>query len=269
MLYTTMRLALLDWFKDTSGLSATIWADQASPRPGKPFAALKLISGPIRRGILDSVHQRGSNADTTKAAINGLRAYTLECQVFSNTMGQPQDILDDVVLSISDETKRELLKRRGSYTIDVTSAIDATAYIVYVDEIGITYTSGVGATLLSIRNGIVAAINANTYIDQRITAENGSTDAEFIVTAIAGLDLLVTVGSRLAITDSVEAYQCTIWGDSGVLDLSETQETIWEYRAQVDLFFDVTVRRLVDLGLIETVTILNEMSGDTFTVAKT
>jgi hypothetical protein len=82
----TVEDAIYDWFNGATGLT-TIWKDQDAPQPAYPYAALKIISGPVRFGTLDEVRQSYDAGEAAGQEIGletgGPREITVSCQIYA------------------------------------------------------------------------------------------------------------------------------------------------------------------------------------------
>ena len=94
MKFERLTLAIYTWFSETSGI-ATIWAEQSGPKPKRPYATLKLITGAVKVGGEDNLRQYTSG----KFVLNGPRTVTVRCQVFGegalDILSTVRDSLDD------------------------------------------------------------------------------------------------------------------------------------------------------------------------------
>lgn len=95
MEFAPVRAAVYNWFRNQSGVTV-IWADQASPRPPRPYATLKIISGTVKLGGQDNLRM---DPVTGAFLLNGPRKITVSCNVFGE---EAVDILTGVRDSLDD-----------------------------------------------------------------------------------------------------------------------------------------------------------------------
>lgn len=76
--------------------------------------------------------------------------------------------------------------------IQVTAAVDSTAYQFEVNGIAIGFTSGVGATVTTIRDGLLAAARAIQELEGIVTFNPTGTDSIRITSAIPGTGFTTT-----------------------------------------------------------------------------
>lgn len=83
-------------------------------------------------------------------------------------------------------------------TVNVDAVVDNTLYTVTINGLDASYTSGIGATALQIRDGLKAAIN---QLFEAVTASDGSTNSEIVLKSqVAGEGFGVSVGANLSTT---------------------------------------------------------------------
>lgn len=85
--FETARELARKWFADNVGLE-TVLADQADPRRQKPYAMLRVTSGPQALGR-DEL--RPLDADPTKFVVCGQRRFLVAFTVFGPTLQKEQD----------------------------------------------------------------------------------------------------------------------------------------------------------------------------------
>lgn len=90
--WATLEDAIHAFFVAATGLAATsvVWSEQANPQPARPFATLKILSGPVRLSPVDEVRQSYNSGATLGQEIThtvvGQREITVSCQVFSDNV---------------------------------------------------------------------------------------------------------------------------------------------------------------------------------------
>lgn len=95
MEFAPIKDALYTWFKKTSGLDSVIWADQDGPRPARPYATLRLITGAVKLGGQDNLRVNESGV----FYLNGPREITVSINVMGvsalDILTTARDSLDD------------------------------------------------------------------------------------------------------------------------------------------------------------------------------
>ena len=268
------------WFAAASGLAENkvIWARQPGrrnvydavpanvPRPAKPYAALSVIAGPVRRHH-DDQRMPVVRREANQMYVAGQRLLTLSCQTFGPGA---LDYLDAVLSALYSPTKRALLQQAQETTVVVTTASDDTDYGVSVDEESSTVDSGVGATKESIRDALVAKVNAAvlaapSYYPDGLEAEADAVETDrFTITAHPGIefDVAVTDGDMDTPSGWTPAVGLAALRDDGVVDLTERLAASFEERAGLDVIFNSATRATDDPSTIEKVTITNELNDD-------
>jgi hypothetical protein len=85
-------------------------------------------------------------------------------------------------------------------TIEVTTVADSTLYTVTLNDLEANFTSGVGATALSIRDGLKAALVA---LKEAVDVADGDTNAKLTIKSqVAGVALSVSVTANLTNTET-------------------------------------------------------------------
>ena len=84
--------------------------------------------------------------------------------------------------------------------IDIGTVADGTQYDIGVDGQTVSFTSGVGATFTEVRDGLVAALEANTTIGANWFVVSGGADPGILITGRnpAGSAVMVTVAGGAA-----------------------------------------------------------------------
>lgn len=90
--------------------------------------------------------------------------------------------------------------------ITVDTAANSTAYTVTINGVPISFTSDANATKEEIRDGLVAAINAEGFVNSEVTASNGPTTDTLDVTAdTAGTPFTLTESDANLSTSTITA----------------------------------------------------------------
>lgn len=106
MEFAPFKTAIYNWFKKQSDITV-IWADQASPRPARPYGSLKVISGPVKLGGQDNLRQ---DPVTGALLLNGPRQITVSMNVYGE---EAMDILSTVRDSLDDPSVIDELDAQG------------------------------------------------------------------------------------------------------------------------------------------------------------
>lgn len=128
--WTAAENAIRSWFVAGSGLpdGSVVWADQAMPQPGTPYATLKITSA-VRVGALDETTD-ATNLDgngqpvSVTTTVQGVREIHVSCQVFAAPVtgsGTAREYL------LSAQTALELPNVRYSFLTAGLSGPDAGA----------------------------------------------------------------------------------------------------------------------------------------------
>ena len=95
MEFAPIRDAIYNWFSDQSRVT-TIWADGSGPRPGRPYATLKLLTGAVKIGGQDNLRNGPGPSQFT---LVGPRRLTVSCNVYGvnamEILTNVRDSLDD------------------------------------------------------------------------------------------------------------------------------------------------------------------------------
>lgn len=118
MEFEPLKLALYTWFSETSGIT-TIWSEQSGPRPKRPYATLKVVSGAAKIGGEDNLRQASSG----RFVLNGPRTFALRCQVYGENA---LTILNEVRDSLDDPLIVEQLDESGIAIVDDGNPSDIT-----------------------------------------------------------------------------------------------------------------------------------------------
>ena len=90
--------------------------------------------------------------------------------------------------------------------VTVNTVLDSTQYTCTIDDVEFSFTSGVGATDLQIRDGLLALIQASTSID--VSAASGSTDAKYVLTSnTPGNPFVVSVDGNQSTSETVRCVR--------------------------------------------------------------
>lgn len=94
MKFADIQRAIYNWFTDTTNVQA-IWAEQEGPRPPRPYASLKLITGPVKTNGIDDMQYVSDG----KYSLKGDRRITCSINVFGtdahDILALARDSLDD------------------------------------------------------------------------------------------------------------------------------------------------------------------------------
>ena len=126
MQFEPLRLSIYTWFSETSGIT-TIWAEQAGPKPSRPFATLKLITGAVKMGGQDNLRVSSDG----RFVLNGPRSITLRAQVFGK---DALEILTTVRDSLDDPDVIDVLDAEGLAVMDDGEPSDITEALETIFE---------------------------------------------------------------------------------------------------------------------------------------
>ncbi len=264
MSWSDMKDVIYDWFSAETGLTV-IWANQSAPRPSLPYGLLNLLTGLDKLAYGELVPPSHDSPNTAIEILTPGRL-TLSCQVLGDNA---EDKMLEAQLSIDKPSLLNQFKRSEEAKIKVLTVTPSENYILVIDGVDFTYTSSSPSpTALEIRDGLVAVIVAAgvAYSDFFVTAENGVTDDELVLKIPLRLEFTLAVSAKLQITSFIAPVDMTVWGDGGVVDLTELLDTDWEGRAQMDVFFMVAPRTLDENSLIESVQITNLMNSEVLNI---
>ena len=246
-----IRSVIHAWFVSESGISRAVWAFQNQARPTRPFAYLRVFkplgsSRGFRNQVMADADSPGDGLE-----IVGNSSIVVSMLVVGETGidTTPQDALAAVQGSLHDDQLLLDLRQRQRETITVQTVLDNTAYTITVNDVVVTYTSGVGATAATIAAGLIAAINSVDtskswvgYIGT-LTAEAGATTDELIIYGPDGIEYTMALDAKLSLDTHQGAVDLAYQQDYGINDLSLLLETKYEARAQMDVKFSLSVRR--------------------------
>ena len=136
--WTEIEDAIHASFVSATGMTATkvLWGEQANPQPVRPFATLKIMSGPVRLGGVDEVRKSYNPAAPLQQEIthevSGQREITVECQVFSDNVhgaNAARAILSKLQTGLFLPTIRYALNTAGLSLMASDSIVDLTAIV--------------------------------------------------------------------------------------------------------------------------------------------
>lgn len=123
----TIRTALFQWASANSGGNPVVWADQAAPRPARPFVTLRL-NGPFRDLGADELRHTGVEGEFE---ICGHRRLVLSVQVVG-TADQAASLALAVALNLS-LSKPSVLSALSAAGLAVSDAGDVRNLTAYLD----------------------------------------------------------------------------------------------------------------------------------------
>jgi hypothetical protein len=150
--------------------------------------------------------------------------------------------------------------------IEVTTVADDTDFTVIVDGVSVTIDSGAGATEESIRNALVAALDAETKITRTID-EDSEDEAKLTVTGEEGDIFSVSVETGLTLSIIQGGVDLAYQSHTGPTEVSKFLDVHWDERWVTTFVFNTKYVDFDDEGGIETVNITEEeITGDVVTV---
>ena len=172
--------------------------------------------------------------------------------------------------SQSPSPKKIAVGRRhcSSTPATISTAVDNANYTVTINGVVFTYNAGAGATVSTIRAGVVAAINAGS---EPVTATNGSVGAFTVDADVSSVPYSLTVGDRITIgtlvadddieddLDAIEAVNGTWYG---LVITSRVKQVILDVAAWIEATRKIFVAVSDEADIIG----LSD-SGDTTSVA--
>ena len=117
MSFADIRQGIYNWVRTESNLTV-IWADQSEVRPPRPYVALKLISGPRRRGH-DDLRQNGLGV----FEVHGQRQWTCSVNVIGSGAMDTIMLLQD---SLEKPSVQDSLRVKKLAFVKAEVAQDAT-----------------------------------------------------------------------------------------------------------------------------------------------
>lgn len=263
--------ALHGWFCWASGVvgAKAIWANQGDVRPKLPYCTLNLIVPWKAYGNGPEMILPEHDSPSDMVYYEGQGHMTLSLR------GYGEDSYASLLLaerSLTNAQLWEYLKKSQIVTYTVAT-VAAGAYTVTIEGHAVTYTAALGATALTIRNGLVAAINANTWlaaIHLTAAAVVGS-NADFTVTGRAGQEFLSAITANLTAAVSQYPVDLAYIENMGLNAVPLPRDTHFEDSWNLDIRFATTQRVVHDdfadeVSFIEHVNITDETTGATFTV---
>ncbi len=279
-LLSDIQKVIFDWAVAQSGLLPAIpdpslviaiWADQDGPRIPKPYILLNTITGitPTSVNSEQIMPEADGNSVTRIMLLHG--QMTLSINVFADTYPESHTIIQTLIGSLLSENVRDSLKRRYKSTVEVTTVENDETYAVTINGEEIEITSDSSATDLEIRDALVIAINASTFITVVVWDVDPITlvalpDNELIIQDLPGIEYKIEVSSRLTITEEIKSVNLSYITNLGVTNLTELLDTKFEGRAQVDIVFAAPLQTFDDPGIIESVEITNNMNNEVITI---
>lgn len=263
-----IKKVIYDWFSTASGIT-TIWAKQpikgeadAAPEPVGTYAALDVITGPRRLGIIDEERPPNQSSPSEELLIAGQAEFTLNCQIFGvgdwDYMMAAQDSLQDMEI-------RDTLRRKQTAIITVVSPVTpGLDYEVTISGVLLSVTSILGDDEESIRDKLIIEINTSSYIT--VTAVTGVSTSQLNLSGQVGREYTLSVNSNLTLSNQVEAVDLAVVSIEGQVDVSELLETSWEPQKSMDIIFRTHTAIFKTPEYIEDVEITGDISGNQMTI---
>ena len=224
---TTIKKALRDWVIDCSGMAAAkvVWSHQSEMRPHEPYLSLQIIN---QNNSVFSVPNKNT-IDTGVLQIKDEQELTLSCSFIGETL----DNVNRLNMAVEDP----YYEMRGKQTNLITvGAVVAGAYTVTVLGKGAGYVAGGAETQEDIRDALVIAINAESFLSGLgITAENGSTTDTLIISGQYSQEFPASVTSNMTeekISEAIDISPIRVelsanvptksdkgWKDNNVVDI--------------------------------------------------
>ncbi len=182
------------------------------------------------------------------------------------------DKIVSVQNSLQLDSVKENLKRSQTAEITIDSPVTVgLVYTVTIAGVPVTYTSIGGDDQEAVRDALILAVNTNLFINPNplrlnVKAIDGVTMDEFILTSRVGKEFTVTVETNLILGIEVNAVSLVVIGDDGTVNVAELQETTWEPRQSMDIFFRSHTTIVETPDYIEEAEITGDVEGNTITI---
>lgn len=215
------------------------WAFQNAPQPAYPFIDLDMNTYDSIYGVKDSgmlPRDFGSKAYIIRDITN----LTLNVRIFSSASNKDAQTIAQRIKQAADSPyKREILKRRQIDTITVDTAVTGEDYTVNVfDGMEETYTAIGGDVAKDIRDALVLQINANAdYLAMGLTAEDGSTDNELVMSGNFGVENPVSVSSNMTDTQTQAGVKLVFKNTLAIQHLPIEEDSGFINMSTLDLAF--------------------------------
>lgn len=263
-----IRKVAQDFMVTATGLagSKVIWANQGTARPNKPYTLLNFIGG-INDAASHPEEQMPLNTNPSEQRELLLHGdMTLSINTYAAEYPEAFDLMHLIKADLANDVARGALKRKQLDVVTVDTIIDDHDYSVTIDDVEIEITSDATATDLEIRDALVTAINASTFINTtaQSTDDDGNPLADNIlwVRNFPGVEFNFAVSAELSFVQT-NAVSLSYIRNLGITDLTQLLETDFEGRAQMDIIFATPLRITDKPSIIETVEVTNELDGTT------
>lgn len=114
---TLFRQSVIAWLALATGIPASrvIWADQAEPRPDKPYASVLFSSGMERYGFDEGRMSFNAGTNLIERTTTGPRGIAAQVEIYSDPATTPHareanDMLDDALLALETEAVRGIFR---------------------------------------------------------------------------------------------------------------------------------------------------------------
>ena len=258
MALSDIKAALAAWVKACTGF-VTVWGGTNDPQPAPPFCRLRYLSSSKEMTLPDK-RTPPASSDGSTMFIHNPDDFTLSAIFYGDGAIDAAKVLES---SIHKDTADELLEQDQIQTVTVASLAVAD-YTVRIDDVGITYPAGVGATKNGIRDGLVSLINNDDSLYQIAKPDPDHTD---IFTVLSDAPFLFSVGAHLTNATTQAGYGIAIYASHGVQNLTGTVDSQTVEAASIDLDMATAFLDTDTPGVIETVQASGEVTAGGETIA--
>ena len=271
--FAHVKNALYLFTRECAGMSegAVYWTKQKMPRPpGTPSDCMSLrIMSFMKVGMRDERRPWPADVAQDDDPIVGQREGVLSVNVYGNdAMTQMEKMR-----SRMDHTQfRDLISHIAIDLITVSKLVVlGESYTLNFDGMAFSVVQGVGMTKEGVRDAFITAFNLATWMCCTAVADPENVDRFYLRGKFCiDYDLVVpdSLSSNLTVARTQQPLHIAIIGDLGAIDDLSFLETRHEDRVHLDVLFRTALETVDVVGAIETVEIVNDMTGVTIVIPK-
>lgn len=259
---------LFHWAEDSTGVSI-VWAKQpdmdndiSAPAPEPPYCVLQFITGPTRRGNDDEIRGPAVDRQSEMFRINGQRVFSVQMSAIGDNA---KDLIEAARMYFERPTIGGKIQTPGKRVVRVSTVTPLVDYTNKIDGEPITITSGTSPTAKTIRDAIVAAINAFPFIHIRAESDESDT-AVFTIISNPGFQFFFDPDDKLTLEQTEGAVDIVYLGENGIIEGGELFDAVWESKSINEFRFGTLTIMGDEPGVIREVEITDEITNETFIV---
>lgn len=248
-----IRLVLQDWLKTVSGqtvIRAEIAESEKGPRPTLPYLTYRVITGHNRYGMRDEVRYAKTGTVTDEYNVAGLRRFTVSVNSYGS---EAAETMDKIVDSLQDPEAYLYFNKKQIVSCTVDTISPSVTYSIKLQGYTITYDSDASPTALEIRDGLKAAVNANTELSCK-AIDGGTDDVLIIQSKLPGYDWSYSdIDSKLSLELTQAGVSMALISEASNTAIAQLLDTGYEDRAQCDFEFSLANNKYGIIDAIENV----------------